>query len=202
MNLSLLVHTFNGYEFCWDGCLESYKKHFWSDIPLYWGTNTPNHDKHDFGQFKVIYSGIGEWSDRLLVLLDQINTDYVLYMQEDFWLTDEPPSLQFLMTLVEKHCLLRLQISPIVQFYSLYGSNWPFFFYEHAKSKYLVNHQPAIWSKKFLISCLEKGENPWQNEYRGTCRLWTQPEKIKGKLAIFPHNWFKHMVSNGKFADS
>lgn len=198
MNLSLLLHTFNGYEFVWDGFLSQFHKHWSAEIPLYFGTNTENHDKHDFNKFKVIYSGTGEWSTRLVRLIDQIDTEYVLYMQEDFYLKDSPPSLGYMMNLVKKYDLYRLQISPIVQFYSLYGSEEPFFFHEQAKSKYLVCHQPSIWKKDFLLSCLERTENPWDNEYYGTCRLWERSDTRK-KIAIYPCDWYDHMVSKGSF---
>jgi hypothetical protein len=96
---------------------------------------------------------------------------------------------------MEEKDLFRLQISPINQFYSLYGSEIPLIFHEN--SKYLVSHQPSIWKKSFLLDCLKPGENPWQNEYEGTKRLQKDP-KIRGKIAIYPCDWYKHMCIKGK----
>jgi len=165
---------------------------------MHWGTDAPGHEKHDFGKFKVIYSGVNQWSDRLLSLLHQIPTDYVLYCQEDHWPTAKPPDLRELMRIVTQKGLKRLQISPVVQFYSLTGSEMPLFF--HPKSKYLVSHQPSIWDKKFLISCLDRGMTPWQHEYEATKEVAKMPE-IQNKIAIWPHSWYHHACSHGKLIE-
>lgn len=195
MDLSLLVHTFNKYQFLWPGSLQAWRQHFTWNLPMYWGTDAQDHGKYDFGKFKVIYSGVNQWSDRLLSLLSQIPTDYVFYCQEDHWPTANPPDLREMMQIVTKKGLKRLQISPIVQFYSLTGSEIPLFF--HVKSKYLVSHQPSIWEKKFLISCLERNQTPWINEYEGSKTL-SQRSNIQNKIAIWPCNWFHHACIRGK----
>jgi hypothetical protein len=146
----------------------------------------------------VIYSGVNQWSDRLLSLLNNIPTDYVLYAQEDHWPTAKPPDLREMMAIVTKKGLKRLQISPVVQFYSLTGSELPLFF--HQKSKYLVSHQPSIWEKKFLISCLERGQTPWINEYEASKTLSHMPE-IQNKIAIWPCSWFHHACIRGQLIE-
>jgi hypothetical protein len=188
LNCSLLVHTFNKYERYWDGFLSGFQENFNQYLPTYFGSDTKCHSSHDFQNFKVIYSGEGEWSDRLIKLLQQIPTDYVWYQQEDMWPCKSPPKLAELLDFVIKYDINRLQISPIVQFYSLTGDKIPLFF--HYKSKYLVSHQPSIWKKDFLLSCLLPNEDPWKHEYEGTKRL-NKPE-MAGKIAIYPHNWFSH----------
>src|SRR3989304_6034140 len=188
MNLSLLVHSFNQCEGGYDGELKGFHGNFDQYLPCYFGTDTETHADHDFRRFKVLYSGAGEWSDRLINLLHKIPTEYVLYFQEDQWPCEKPPNLSELLEIMQENGILRLQISPIVQFYSLTGHKIPLFF--HWKSKYLVSHQPSIWRKDFLLSCLEPNEDPWKNEYEGTKRL-NKPE-MGGKIAIYPHNWFTH----------
>ncbi len=200
LNCSLLCHTFNQYEKYWDGFLNGWKNYIhdqelqnsvWGHEDIdnyYFGTDEPFHVKHDFGRFKVIYSGKGEWSDRLINLLTQIPTEYVLYMQEDQWPTAGPPNIAKLLAFMVQNDVWRLQISPIVQFYSLVGCKIPLYF--HWKSKYLMSHQPSIWKKDFLLSCLQPNENPWKNEYEATKRL-NKPE-IQGRIAIYPHSWYSH----------
>lgn len=100
---------------------------------------------------------------------------------------------------MKENSTLRLQISPINQFYSLYGSESPFFF--HPTSKYLVSHQPSIWRKDFLLSCLKPGESPWVNEYEGTKRLQNKPE-IRQKIAIYPYDWYEHKCIKGQVVGS
>jgi hypothetical protein len=167
-------------------------------MPMLFGTNTPNHHHRDFRPFRVIYSGTGEWSDRLISLLKQVETEYVWYFQEDHWLTDSPPDYAILSELVNKNGLFRLQISPILKFYTLYGEHPPFFFNETPKSKYLCCHQPSIWNKDFLLSCLQPNETPWENEYKATCRLWARTNEIRGKIAILPYEWYDHVGIKGR----
>lgn len=193
LNCSLLVHTFNRYQFLWDGFLAG-SRHIKEEIPMYFGTDTPEHERRDFRKFSVLYSGEGEWADRLIKLIRQIKTDYIFYIQEDMWPVASPPPLQQMMNMIHSEGLLRLQISPVIQFYQLHGSKLPLHFY--TKSKYMVNHQPSIWQREFLLSCLRKGEDPWKNEYEGTKRLNHQPEYIH-KIAIYPHDWFVHKCEKG-----
>lgn len=195
MDLSLLIHTFNQYEFLWDECLEAWSQVDKQNCEYYWGTDTEAYGKHDFGTFHVKNSGVGSWSDRLTRLLHQIPTDYIMYCQEDHWPIKSPPKLNHLMQIVEENDLLRLQISPINRFYTLYGAGIPLFFDQ--KSKYLVSHQPSIWKKSFLLECISYNEDPWLNEYEGTKRLNNDP-KIIERIGILPYGWFHHACERGK----
>lgn len=187
LNCSFLCHTFNRYEKYWDGFL--YGHRFYGPyMKSYFGTDTKDHGQHHFEGWEVLYSGDSEWSDRLIKLIEHIPTDYLWYQQEDMWPCAPPPDPEMLMQIVIEKDLYRLQISQIVQFYSLTGSTMPLYF--HWKSKYLMSHQPSIWKKSFLLECLKPNENPWVNEYRGTQRL--NKEEFAGKIAIYPHNWFTH----------
>jgi hypothetical protein len=193
MNLCVLIHSFDGYAWLWPG----YEKAFWDN----WHLNYPetffaSDVKTDNRTEKIpmIYSGLGEWSDRLRNLLQQLPFDYILYMQEDHWPTRKPP-LRQCMDLVDRHNLLRLQISTVNQFYTLTGDENLLYF--HGSSKYLVSHQPSIWKKSFFLECLKPGESPWVNEYEGTKRLNNKPE-IDRKIAIYPFNWYDHKCVKGK----
>lgn len=194
-NISLLIHTFNQYQFLWPECLQAWKGFYPDNCSLYWGTDTESHDNHDFGKFKPLYSGVGSWSDRLTRLLTKIPTDYVFYCQEDHWPIKSPPNFVELMEIVEENDLLRLQISPINRFYTLNGAGIPLFFDQ--KSKYLVSHQPSIWKKSFLLDCISYNEDPWLNEYEGTKRLNNDP-KIIDRIGIIDYQWFHHACERGK----
>jgi hypothetical protein len=200
MNLSVLIHTFNNYQHLWKGCSHSFCQHWNEDLPIYFGTDDKIEGQYLFPfPTRLLFSGQGEWSDRLIILLNQIPTDYILYMQEDHWPTQKPPNLAELMQIITEKDLFRLQISPVVPFYKLFSEENTLFFDE--KSKYLVSHQPSIWKKSFLLECLKPGETPWINEYEGTKRLKGDP-KIRKKIAIYPYEWYKHMCIKGKVVES
>jgi hypothetical protein len=207
MNLSVLIHTFNGYQHLWYGSALGLSQF----VPgkIYWGSDvSPTWPIEKFNSVyglscSVIFSGHGEWSDRLTRLLHQIQTDYVLYMQEDHWPIKSPPDLSEMMGIVSGNNLLRLQISPVNHFYKLNGAGEILFF--DPSSKYLVSHQPSIWKKSFLLNCLKPGETPWVNEYKGTLRLQQTSQirdYITNKIAIYPYDWYKHMCIKGKVVES
>lgn len=202
MNLSLLIHTFNGYRHLWKGNGWHLCNHWNAPVKVYLGTDEESPD-NPLHPGIVIYSGKGEWSDRLRRLLTQIDTDYILYMQEDHWMKAAPPDLHEMMEIVTQNNLLRLQLSPIVHFYKLIPSGNIHFF--DPASKYLVSHQPSIWKKSFLLNCLQPAETPWVNEYKGTLRLQqtgVHRDYITKKIAIYPCDWFSHKCIKGKVVES
>lgn len=199
-NLSILIHSFNQYSNLWKGCSEGWRNHYGQEN-VYFGTDLPT-ESHDYVG-KLIFSGPGEWSDRLTKLLVQIPTDYVLYAQEDHWPVKSPPNLSEMLKIVSENDLFRLQLGMVNRFYTLSGSKIPLFF--DPNSKYLVSHQPSIWKKSFLLDCLKPNETPWENEYKGTLR-WQQTgqlrEFIREKIAIWPCDWYRHMCIKGKTVES
>lgn len=193
MNLSAIIHTFDKYSWLWPGLFESYKNYWNQDVKLYLGTDIQPSQPVS-SQFSTLLSGEGEWSDRLTKLLVQIPTEYVFYAQEDHWLTKNPPNFAELVDFMDKKQVLRLQISPVNHFYTLQkGENIRFF---TPNSKYLVSHQPSIWRKDFLLSCLKQGETPWINEYKGTKRL--NKMNLQKQIAILNYDWYNHKCQRGK----
>ena len=195
MNLSVLIHTFNGYNWLWGGCIEGWKANYDQDYPIYFGTDTEPDENTYFWHFKVLKSGEGSWSDRLSQLLSQIGTKYVFYAQEDHWPIKTVPNLGKMMQLVEKYDLLRLHLAQNHSYYTTEMRGEIGFF--DPKSKYLVSHQPSIWDREFLMSMVSQNETPWINEYEGTKRLNNDP-KIKDRIGIYPVNWFHHACVKGK----
>lgn len=202
-NLSVLVHTFDKYRHLWKGCIDGWQPIIDGETcKFYFGTDLDLIPTEAKG-FEMLYSGPGEWSDRLTRLLKQIPTDYVFYAQEDHWPTGYAPIFSEMMRIVSEHGLLRLQISSVNRFYQLEGAEIPLFF--DPNSKYLVSHQPSIWKKSFLLECLKPIESPWVNEYKGTLRLQQtgqMREFIRKKIAIFPCDWYKHMCIKGQVVES
>jgi len=195
-NLSLLIHTFNGYNWLWQGCIDGWKKaSLPDDLQIYFGTDIEAQTDIDFWRFRVIYSGDGNWSDRLVNLLSKLPTKYVLYAQEDHWPVTSVPDLGTMMQYVEKHDLLRLQIAPTSNYYTLSGAG-KFSMFDPS-SKYLLSHQPSIWDRQFFIKQVGQGEDPWVNEYEGTKRLNNTSDATR--IAIYKAKWFHHACSKGKF---
>jgi hypothetical protein len=176
-SFALLVHACDRYEFLYQG-FEYFFNQFWnSDIKCKYYFATEVIDVNIPG-FENIKSGKGEWSDRLAYLLrEKITEDYVIYMQEDVWLS-KPVSKAFFDDLFDfvqekSHKQIKLHSSDIYQTLPtekfVRGLN--FSKVDNTKSRYLMSHQLTLWDRAFFVAQLPPKENPWRNERRGTKRL-------------------------------
>ena len=84
-NISLILHTCDSYEFCWDGFLHYFKKNFQIEsIKKYFCNEEKKINLSDgWEQFPT---GKGQWSNRLIHILNNIKDDYIIYIQEDMWI--------------------------------------------------------------------------------------------------------------------
>lgn len=176
-SIVLLVHACDRYRFLYRG-FERFFNLYWdksADVELYFATEVESVQINGFVNLK---SGKGEWSDRLRKLLSEdISSDYVLYMQEDMWLSSQVDGKfinglaqfvrDFKPNLVKLNSAENYTTTPTENFISALRIAE----LVNDKSQFLMSHQPALWNRKFLIEQLGKGEHPWRNERRGTKRL-------------------------------
>jgi hypothetical protein len=174
---AVLVHTCDRYQFLYPGFHYFFSKHwdFNTRCNYYFATEEL---AVDLPKFNNIKSGKGEWADRLRYLLQNvIQEQYIIYFQEDMWLT-RPVSSSFfnqLFDLITQQQWKQIKLTssdvyrtePTSHF--IYGFNIAKL--DNAASGFLMSHQVTIWDKDFLIAQLHKGEHPWRNERRGTKRL-------------------------------
>lgn len=101
------------------------------------------------------------WSSRIANSLKEINTEFILFLLDDYFLTEEL-DVDIIELLVDrcknesiKYC--RLINHP-------YDKNFGDFKPISVKP-YSINLQPALWDREFLISILSKiNSNPWKTE--------------------------------------
>lgn len=192
--VALLVHSCDRYEFLYKGFEIFFSRHWDFDIPCsyYFATEEK---KVAIKGFKNIQSGKGQWSDRLMILLQQIQEEYILYFQEDMWLTKNV-NLKFFTQLFElaaqnRWQQLKLHSSEVYNTIptSTYIEGFNIAKLNNHTSGYLMSHQVTLWDKKFFSEQLYKNEHPWRNERRGSKRL----KKINPQ--IFHADYF---AENGK----
>lgn len=174
--VALIVHSCDRYELLYRGFNFFFSK--------YWGANdsvncyfATEKVQVDFENFKNIRSGKGSWSDRLRTLLDQIEEEYVIYLQEDMWLSkpvDQPVLTELIgLTIKNQWKQVKLNSSPVFHTTPteifLNGLNVSKL--DNAQSGFLMSHQITLWNKTFLKQQLLPGEHPWRNERKGTKRL-------------------------------
>lgn len=120
------------------------------------------------------YAWGGAWSDRLISCLKQIETEYIMFLLDDFFLHSEVKQDR-----IEEICLwldndeqkkiANFQLYPLSSEYDL-EEKYSGFVKAKGSYPYLVNCQAAVWRKKALLDILKKEESPWQFEDNGTRR--------------------------------
>ena len=176
-NVALIIHTCDRYEFLYKGFQHFFAQYWDFAIRCNYYFITEE-KKISVTGFENIQSGKGEWADRLsLVLKEKITENYILYFQEDMWLSKKV-NKDFFNTLFETaeknnwqqvklHSSEVYKTSPTDVF--IEGFNVAEIDNKH--SDFLMSHQVTLWNKDFLLKQLHKNEHPWRNERKATQRL-------------------------------
>ena len=182
-NTAILVFACDRYKLLFKGFDYFFKKNWDNTVPLkrYFATEKEGIDITGYTNLK---SGTGEWTNRLRNVLDQIEEDYIIFIQEDMWFSKKVPEgiLEQIIShtqsndlkLVKLHCAEVYNTSVL----DLNFSGFTLSEVDKKKSGFLMSHQVSIWNKKFLYSQLKNNEHPWRNERRGTKRL----KKVRDKI--------------------
>ncbi|MCJ8208290.1 hypothetical protein MUY27_01130 [Mucilaginibacter sp. RS28] len=176
-DFALLVHACDRYSFLYPGFAYFFDRYWDKSIPCnyYFATEEL---QADIPGFENIRSGKGEWSDRLALLLrEQIKERYVIYMQEDMWLSATVNAAFFeqLLLLIQQHNWKQVKLTS-AEVYKTRPTDWQVEGFtisrlDNEQSDYLMSHQMTIWDREFLLQQLPKNEHPWRNERKGTKRL-------------------------------
>lgn len=186
---TLILHTCDDYEFCWDSFIYYFGKHVDCTFPKFFCTEEKFTTYEGFDSMCV---GKGEWSDRLIRILEAVESEFVFYIQEDIW-ARAPINLDSIPGLVAAGDLHCLHVQANCGYYD-YSSRVAGINIFSPTSKYLLNHKPALWRRDFLLSCLEPGENPWENEVRGTKRL---QDRGGCRIGLLEERWYYDVCRKG-----
>ncbi len=170
---------------------------YWPDcpFPIYLGANRA---KHDDSRVTTLPVGDHEWSKRLRLCLEQIDTEYVLLLLEDYFLDKRISTAGILHNLETLHALggtvLRLYPLPgpdaIVPGHGGIGVI-------HPLAPYRMSAQPAIWNRIHLLRLLVDDESIWDFEWDGTIRSREAGgEFYSTKTKVFPH---RHVIERGRW---
>lgn len=187
---SVLVHSFDGYRRYWEGWLYFWHKYSESSLPwtVYFATESRSPHATQLREVQHLPTGVGKWGYRLRRALESIPGEYVLYMQEDMWLTDALRSEYLLQALAHasKHDLLHLKLQPFCHHEVGLPTDY------NRSEWYVASHQPALWQKSFLLSTLHDNYSPFQHETLLNRALHTPSERIAASLcACYPEVSFQ-----------
>jgi hypothetical protein len=194
-NYSLLVNTTDSFEDCWVPFFTLFKK-FWPDYngKIYLNTETKIFTFPGLNIVSV-QNNIKTpnkritWSECLIRALNSIDSEIILYMQEDYFLKDSVKN-----NLVEKYVLLMHENSNIhcihltdqgspAERTSYFEGLW------HIPKNHQdrISCQAALWRKDVLLQYLRVFETAWNFEWWGSKRAAI----LKHNFYVVDKNWVK-----------
>lgn len=189
-NIPIILHTCDKYEQYWNYWWHFTKKYCKHNNIIFATENiSPSFSKH----VKVIKTGSGQWGERLINILSNIDLEYIFYMQEDFWPIKEFPYTQKIIDRFLKDDLDCWRICENSVFYNLTNVEENIYKYNQ-NSLYTLSHQFSLWKKSFLSQYLLPNETPWENETYGSNRMNNNSHH---KIYFQEHQWYVASVSKG-----
>ena len=194
---TLLLNSYDGGYDLWEG--------FFTSLVFQWKEfNLPivlNTESRSF-QFKslsiqTINSSKDNvpWGKRLVECLERIDTEFILFFLDDFWLDAPVDNEHF------EKCLKWIKDNPdvgCISFQRTRGNNIKdgrFERFERRPQKnapYKLNCQAALWRKEALIHSVRPHESPWEWEEYGSIRAsrfkWLVYSFIEGEKKVFSYN--------------
>jgi hypothetical protein len=198
MDVSLLIHTCDNYLRFWPGMLFSLDFNWdFKSVPVYWASEEISIHDYNFtcrelpykpnNEIKQILTGKTDkngFSTRMINALNQIDTKWVIYMQEDMWLLSKIPNetISKLLLFCETKNIDSIKIHTRLTYYYNYILENTDYTIDNVRiqkysdgENFLHSHNATIWNKEYLIKHLLKGEDPWVNEVEGSKRMSSKP---------------------------
>jgi hypothetical protein len=187
---TILINTCDKFEDCWLPFFKLFS-FYWADFKGKIYLNTEYKD-FSYEKLNIIPLKVCEkhhlphietvtWSQCLQWALDEIDSDIVLYMQEDYFLKDFVKNdivehyAQLMQENNDIHCihLTDQAIQPSAE-----PSKYENLFLTSPRENLSISCQAALWRKTALQSCLRTYENAWQFERYGSRRELFKPHNI------------------------
>lgn len=186
-NLTILINSCDKYEDAWDPFFRILKKQ-WPECEKYrivLNTETKVYNC-DFLNVETVCGGKEvTWSQRLKYVLNQINTDFILYLLEDFFLLERVSNETFeeALSLIQNnkdigYIGLKYQKKREYRNPADEDNSVRFINKDKVVSVNRINSMSALWNKQWLMSIIKDHETPWEFELYGSERSRRTPEKV------------------------
>lgn len=180
--ISVVIQAFDGYSDYWPTWYWCWTR-YW-DFSLPWEIifcteeKSPPWNDPRIKHFKTGKVKLSEYSIKSIRIAEAVESPYLFYMVDDFWLTDRVDQTLFsdLLSLVKSaniNCL-KIQCNQD-EYHRLEKTN--IFCHRRRLLKYspdspwVWNTQASIWRRGFFLDTIVAGENPWEMEANGTMRI-------------------------------
>jgi hypothetical protein len=184
-DLTILVNTSDGFEDCWAPFFELFAR-YWPDCPYPIVLNTETKaPRFEALPVRCTQVALGQprrltWSECLARCLDGIETPYVLYLQEDYFL-EAPVQQPLIETFLDE---LRGDRADVIRLMECGGSGpWrptahPLLWEVDRHAQYRIALQAALWRRNTLRAQLRRHESPWQLEVFGSARARRRGDRV------------------------
>lgn len=177
---SVLVCSCDKYNDTWDIFFKCLEQNWNCPYELYLNTESFDYKYSGNLSINVLKTGHKEWGKRLKTALKTIDTEYVIFLLDDFFLTEKVDVTKL------NHCIDWMNNNPKISVFSFYrtktnnikSTKYPGFEKRPKKCEYKLNCQAAIWRRKKLISYIRNHENPWDWELLGSVRASRYKEEF------------------------
>lgn len=197
-NYSILVNSCDDFEDCWNPFFKLFSK-YWPNYngKIYLNTEYKN---YTFKNLDIIPTAVCKlqmdrnkvtWSECLIRAIEKIETDIILYTQEDYFLKDFVQD-----QIISKFSLLmqnNIDIDCIhLTDQAVFPEKNPSEKYENLypvvlKQRFRVSCQAALWRKEVLLFYLRNYENAWQFEEFASKRSALEDHKFY----VVDNKWVK-----------
>ena len=145
------------------------------------------------------------WGKRLIKTLKNIDSEYILFMLDDFYLLNAVDQKRI------DECIKWMEEDKNIAVFSFWRTRqpnikdgkYPHFERRPQNGSYRLNCQAAVWRREKLISYIRPHENPWQWEILGSKRSERYPEKvysaIEGEPYIMEYSILEYGLIRGKW---
>jgi hypothetical protein len=184
-DLTVLVNTSDGFEDCWSPFFTLFAR-YWPECPypivLNTETKTPFFEGLQVRPARVARNADRRltWSECLGRCLDAIDTPFVLYLQEDFFL-EAPVRRHFVEIFLDA---MRTGSADVIRLMECDGSGpWapsthPLLWEVDQRATYRIALQAALWRRTTLRAHLRPHESPWQMEVFGSARARRSRDRV------------------------
>lgn len=149
-----------------------------------------------------------EWGRRLIRTLKALETEYVIFLLDDFFFTRnvEQRRIEKCMQWMDEDSEIAVFSFWCVKDSNIQDGRYPHFERRSQNGAYRLNCQAALWKREKLISYIRPHENPWQWEILGSKRSKRYKEKfysaIENEPYVFEYDWFSGGgVHRGKWTE-
>lgn len=176
-DLTILVNTSDSFQDCWDPFFRLFAT-YWPGCPFPIVLNTET-KTHDHPGLSIRSARVAEsaarrltWSECLGRCLDGIETPFVLYLQEDYFL-EGAVQASLIETFLEE---LRAGRADVIRLMECGGAGpWhptgnPLLWRVDQHAEYRISLQAGLWRRSTLRGHVRRHESPWQLEVFGSAR--------------------------------